>query len=335
MMRDPVMTKLMFFEKLDLVDNFTNSADEVGYDETFKKIAPYLDNSHVCQYFLERIEDGGWVDVILNSEFIKYYRSGNIPTLENNQFDWFFMGYLLKVADTTPEQVSVYLKSIAEIDDERLHERMIEVMMKLPCETAADLLQNEVEWCQSKENLYGLYPEFAGKLILHIQECNEEIAFNLIKELLKADAVTREVGELGTESYYKSTDIKAKYSDWEYQSFLNKSVTKFILSSKNNTQYLKYLFNHLSNVLSLEGDDPENDYSWIWRNTLEDNEQTRHISGIKEYLLVFLRDLSIALIRQDNCRFKEIIQTLNEYKWTIFKRLSIEILIKIEFNLRF
>ena len=244
------MTKLRFFEKLDLVDSFINSVDEVGYDEAFKKIAVQFDISHVCQYFFEKIEDNGWVNAILNSEFIKNYRSGKIPSLEHNQFDWFFMSYLLKVADITPEQVSVYLKSIAEIDDQRLHERMIKVMMQLPCETAADLLQNEVEWCQSKEYLYGQYPEFAGKLILHIQECNEEIAFNLIKELLKADVVTREVGELGTETYYKSTDIKAKYSDWEYQSFLNKSVTKFILSSENNTQYLMYLFDHLSNVLS-------------------------------------------------------------------------------------
>lgn len=322
------MTKLRFFEILDLVDNVTNSVDEVGYEEAFKKIASYLDSIHVCQYFFERIEADGWVDVILYSEFIKNYRSGKIPTMENNQFDWFFMGYLLKVAEITPEQVSVYLKSIAKIDDQRLHERIIEVMMKLPCEDAADLLQNEIEWCQSKETLHGLYPKFAGKLILHIQKFNEKIAFNLIKELLKVDEVTREEGESGTDYYHKSTDIKAKYSDWEYQSFLNNSVKKFILNSENNTQYLVYLFNHLSNVLSLKKDDPKNDYSWIWRNTLEDNEQTRHISGIKDYLIVFLRDLSIALIKENAGRFKEIIQILNEYEWTIFKRLSIYLSVK-------
>jgi len=69
------MTKLRFFEKLDLVDIFINSVDEVGYEEAFKKIAAYVDTPHVCQYFFEKIEDNGWVDVILNSEFIKNYRS--------------------------------------------------------------------------------------------------------------------------------------------------------------------------------------------------------------------------------------------------------------------
>jgi len=322
------MTELRFFEKLDMVDDFISSVDEVGYEKAFNKIVDYLDTPHICQYFFEKIEGNGWGNVILSSELIRNYRSGKIQILDNNQFDWFFMGYLLKVAATIPEQVSDYLKSIATIDDERLHERMVEVMMQLPCDIAADLAQEEVKWCETKENLYGLYPEFVGKLILHIQECNEAIAFSLIKPLLKVDAISREVGEPGTDSYYKNVEVKARYSDWEYQSFINKYVTKFILNSENNIQHLMYLFNHLSNVLSLERDDPENDYSWIWRNTLEDNEQTRHISGIKEYLLVFLRDVSITLIEEDNSRFKEIVQTLNEYEWTIFKRLSIFLCVK-------
>ena len=318
----------MFFEKLDLLDSLINSVDGASFGDCFKEISTYLDNPFICQYFFEQVEDDEWAAVILNSELIKNLRSGKIPTLKSNQFDWYFMGYLLKVADTKTQQVSEYLNSIAAIDDERIHERAIEVMMKLPCEIAAELLQSEIEWCQSKENLYGLYPGFAGKLILHIQGCNEEIAFNLVKELLKADAIIRESGESGTDSYYKSTDIRAKYSDWEYQSFLSKYVTKFILSSENNIHYLTYLFEHMSTVLSLENKDPANDFSWVWRNTLEDNEQTRHVSGIKECLLVFLRDLSIALINKDNGLFKEIVQKLNEYEWAIFKRLSIYLSVK-------
>lgn len=318
----------MFFEKLEYIDGLIRSVNQKGYKRAFEEISNYLDTSHICQYFFEKIEDDGWVDVILDSEFINNYRSGKIPSLENNQFDWFFMSYLLKVAVTTPEQASDYLKSIATIDDERLHERMIEVLMQLPCETAAVLSQNELKWCQSKENLYGLYPEFAGKLILHIQQCHEEAAFEFIKEILKVNAVTRETGKPSSESYYKTIDIKAKYSDWEYQSVLNKYILKFVLNSENKTQCLEYLFSLFSNVLSLEKDDPENDYSWLWRNTLEDNEQTRHISGIKEYLLVFVRDLSIALIKDNNNRFEEIVQKLNQYEWTIFKRLSIYLSVK-------
>ena len=322
------MKSMRFFEKLDHIDDLISSGDEHGYKQAFKMIASYLDDIFVCQYFFEKIEDDGWVDVIINSDFIKNYRLGKMPELENNQFDWFFMSYLLKVANKNSTQASVYLNTIAIIDNERLHERMIEVMLRLPCDIAADLAQNEITWCQTKENLYGLYPEFVGKLILHIQECNEGAAFELIKELLKVDVVTRETGKKGTDSYYKNIDVKAKYSDWEYQSILNKYISKFVLTSKNNIQVLKYLFEQLSNVLGLEKDDPANDYSWVWRNTLEDNEQTRHISGIKEYLLVSLRDICINLIKEDSGRFNEIIQILNNYEWTIFKRLSIYLCVK-------
>jgi hypothetical protein len=80
--------------------------------------------------------------------------------------------------------------------------------------------------------------------------------------------------------------------------------------------------------LSLEKDDPKNDISWVWRNTLEDNEQTRHVSGIKEHLLVFLRDLSITLIKDNNSLFEVIIKKLNESGWTIFKRLAIFLSVK-------
>jgi len=322
------MNDLRFFEKLDQIDALISSVDEHGYNLVFTQISEYLENLYICQYFFEKIEDDGWVDVIINSEFIKKYRLGQYSSLEDNQFDWFFMSYLIKVANKTQEQVSAYLKSIIALDDERLHERMIEVMMLLPCDIAADLAQNEVKWCRSKENIYGLYPRFAGKLILYIQECNGEVAFELIKELLKVDVVIREVGEPDTESYYKNIDVEAKYSDWEYQSILNKYISKYVINSNNKVQFLEYLFEHFSNVLSLENEDSKNDYSWIWRNTLEDNEQTRHISGIKEYLLVFIRDICIDLIKKDNSLFKEIIQKLNEYEWTIFKRLAIYLDVK-------
>ncbi len=175
-------------------------------------------------------------------------------------------------------------------------------------------------------------------MILHIQKCDEKSAFSLINELLKVDAITKEVGKPGTDTYYKNIDVKAKYSDWEYQSFLNEHVKQFILLSENKSQYLAHLFNHLLNTLNLETDSDGHDYSWMWRNTLEDNEQTRHISGVKEYLLILLRDLSIALIKKDSNQFKVINQELNQnkYKWKIFERLSIYLSVKfleIDLNL--
>lgn len=328
------MSNLKFFEKIDYIDGVVNSTESIGVDKAFQRITGYLDNPFICQYFFENIENEEWVDVIINSEFLEKYRSGEIPELIGNQFDWFFMGYLLKVAKNTPEPASTYIKSVITIDDERIHQRMIEVMLKLPCDISSDLATREIEWSKSKDDLFGLYPEFAGKLILHIQECNESVAFNFVREILKVDAVTRESGKTGSDSYYKSIDIKARYSDWEYQSVLNKYISKFVLNSTNCIKYIGYLFEHFSNVLSLEKEDPANDYSWVWRNTLEDNEQTRHISGIKEYLLVFLRDLSIDLIKGENRHFQEIVEELNKYEWTIFKRLSMYMSIKFpEINL--
>ena len=157
------MTKLKFFEKLDLLDSLINSVGESNYDDAFEKISVHFDNPYICQYFFEQIEDEKWLDAIIASEFIKKYRSGNIPGLLNNQFDWFFMGYLLKVAEHIAEPTSSYIKSIISLNDERLHQRMIEVMLRLPCNVSADLAAAEIEWCRTKDNLFGLYPDFAGK----------------------------------------------------------------------------------------------------------------------------------------------------------------------------
>lgn len=328
------MTNLRFFEKLDFVDNLINSADHTSFSGAFKQISDHLDDQFICQYFLEKIDSEQWAEAILNSDFIKEAKSKKIPSLKNNQFDWLFLGYILKIADRVPELASSYLKSIISIDDELLHERIIEVMLKLPCDTSANLVKSEIKWLQSKDELYSLYPEFVGKLILHIQDCNESIAFEFIREIIKVDAVIRESGTPGSETYYKSIDIKARYSDWEYQSVLNKYIRTFILNSDNSLQYLELLFDHMSTVLHLERVDPENDYSWVWRNTFEDNEQTRHISGIKEHLLVFLRDLSISLIKEDMINFQRIIHSLEKHKWTVLKRLSMYMSVKFpEINL--
>ena len=327
MMRGRIMTKSRFFEKLDLVDSLINSVGNSSYDDAFEKISAYFDNPYICQYFFEQVEDEKWLDSIITSEFIKKYRSGEIRTLLNNQFDWLFMGYLLRVTGHIAELASSYIKSIIYLDDEWLHQRMIEVMLRLPCNISADLAIAEIEWCRAKDNLFGSYPDFAGKLILHVQQCNESVAFDFIREILKVDLVTRESGESDGNSY-KNNDVKARYSDWRYKEVLNKYISKFVLNSNNCLQYIGYFFEQLSNVLSLERDYTENDYSWIWRNTLEDNEQTRHIGSIKEHLLVFLRDLSINLIRGDNNRFQAVVQELNKYEWTIFKRLSMYMSVK-------
>ena len=100
------MTKLKFFGKLDLVDGLLNSVNEANFSDTFKEISAYMDNPFICQYFFEQIEDKKWLDAIISSEFIKKYRSGQIPTLANNQFDWFFLGQEdnpLKLRDFTVE----------------------------------------------------------------------------------------------------------------------------------------------------------------------------------------------------------------------------------------
>ena len=65
------------------------------------------------------------------------------------------------------------------------------------------------------------------------------IGTEVVKELLKVDSFTRETGEPGTETNYKVTDIKAKYSDWGYQQFLQKYLMKFVLRSENKIKYFK------------------------------------------------------------------------------------------------
>ena len=323
MMKGLEMSELKFFEQLDLIDRIIESVDDSGYVVAFANVTAYLDNLPVCRHFFEKIEDDSWLEVILDSGFIEECGAGRYPALADNQSDWYFLGYVLKVAATKPDQAYGYLKSIVTLDDERLRHRMIEVAERLPCEYAADYIKEELKWCEARERLDGLYPDLSGKLALHVQSCNEDAAFRLIKEILKVNAHTREVGEPGTDSYSRSVDVEARFSDWGYESFLENYVETFVLSSSDSVHYLFYFFDYMVNVLRLENRSPESDYSWIWRNTLEDNEQTRHVSGIKEYLLVLIRDVSITLIKEDNERFRSIVERLNEYDWSILRRLSI------------
>ncbi|CAC9599820.1 hypothetical protein [uncultured Gammaproteobacteria bacterium] len=84
------MTELKFFEKLDLIDVYINSVDKVGHEKAFKKIETYLESPAICRYFFEEITDKEWVNVVLNSEFFKVYRTKKLLFLEDYQLDRLF-----------------------------------------------------------------------------------------------------------------------------------------------------------------------------------------------------------------------------------------------------
>jgi hypothetical protein len=324
------MSGLKYFEKLDKIDSLLQLTSELGYREVFRLASFYLGDPHICRYFFEVIIDEEWVDVVTDSEFFIEYRSGSLPSIGKYQIDWYYLGFLLKVCDKKPSQVSNYLETIASLDDERLRSRIIEVMLLLPCGIAAKLIGNEVKWCRKKDSLFSLYPEYAGKLVLHVQNCDEEGSFELMKELLVVNSIVKDVGDFAGTSFGRTVVSKAKFSDWEYQALLTKYLSRFVSRCKNYRPVLEHMCAVLSEILAFDigKSDFENDYSWVWRNTLEDNEQTRYVSGVKEYILVSLRDIVIGLIKEEKSRFREILSILSELKFTIFQRLSIYLFVK-------
>lgn len=320
------MSELKFFEQIARIDQLLETADAQGYEETFLEISKFFNNIHICRYFFEHISEKGWFSAVVGSDYfesllsqLKKAQTDFVPS-----YEWcfinYFMKYLERVAYEIPEETFVFLEKISFLHDERLREQIVSVVLKLPKDIGASLAANEIDWLKSRTSVVGLYSDYAGKLMLHIQDRDENISLELFQSLL-------EVKEIATNTKSSAlapkSEISTKFSDWDFQTLLEKYITKYILNSSNYEPAFRCLCDVFDQALELERTDSQEDYSWIWRNTLIDNEQTKYSTGIKEHLLVCIRDTSLELIRQEESGFDAIQKVFSGYKWTIFKRLSI------------
>lgn len=321
------MNDIKFFDKLDLVDKIVSEVELLGYDVAINNLKPFLEDNIVKRYFYNKLNSADWVKPLFDNGL---FDSPSNIVKEGDRISfppWPESKYLSNVAELDPKAVAKVISNIPYCDNENIHEDFVEAAIKMPAEQSELVAKKELDWCRKTNNFYFNYPRHLAKLISHLSKSDKyDIAIQLITELLDINKNIREIGEPDTEHYHKTTDVNAKFSTWEYERVLKEYIPKLIDDDENVYVVFRLLCDLLEKAVTFESEKRErpNDYSWIWRASIEDHKQNiGESTEIKSMLVSALRDAVISIIRNNESNFDQVVDELSKRTWLIFHRIAL------------
>jgi len=294
---------LAFFERLDILDQIIKQGPS---HETINKLQNFLSDKILYQYFFKTIDNPLWIKPLKEAGFFS-----NPPrTIKKKDFTefpfWPESQFLTRIASKAPDEVCKIILKIPDTNNPRVHEDFIDVALNVPPEISVKILKKEKGWIKKQKRLIFSIPDKLGKLIIHLAGGKQvEQAFELTQILL--------------DIYPKA---KSKIDIWEYNQILTKVIP--ILIEKRRLKMFNFLCVLLKKAIQFYGEVIAEDWSYIWRPTIEDYQNTRE--DIKNVLVNAVRDAADLLIKEDLASIDDVIKHVESYPYPIFKRIILYLL---------
>ena len=222
--------------------------------------------------------------------------------------------YLARVASKAPNQVFNILKGISETDNVRVHEDLVEIATKLPGKQIVEWVEKEISWLEQQENIPFLLPKSLSRLISYlVLQGQYEISLKLARTVLHINSVERNFG-----------DAIGKIGVWEYGQILKNGFPLVLRYTKASGLVL--LMELLEETFSGESRSGQEDYSYIWRITIESSEHFRR-DDIRDALIDAIRDGSEQLVKEGEDLLM-VVNMLLEREKPIFKRIVLNLLLR-------
>lgn len=292
-----------------------------------KRALDTLTNSTEYCYFFDNLKKPDWIKPLLEEGLFN-----DPPDAEDgmNYPIWPQSRYLVRMANKDPKTVFNTIMNIPETENERIHEDYIKAACAMPNDLASKLAIKEAKWIHTKNNFIYRPPEYAGDLINKLATANQvESAFDLAGALfeiiLEEKYIPKKTNLIYRQIMYSSR-IRARFETWQYERIIKKCIPCLIKADKINT--LKLFSSELENAIKFKNEDynpmnPKDDYSYIWRPAIEENEQNKpeDIIGI---LISAVRDIAEMLMDTNGKEVLEFIES-DKRKFKIFKRIGLHL----------
>lgn len=279
------------------------------------------------EYFFEKLTSPSWIEPLA-----KRGRFDHPPTVERigNMYrfpPWPEGGYLLRMAESAPEEVAAAIKPACfESDNHIVHRLLVEIAGKLPPPLASTLAAEETAWVREQASLIPLYPEKAAALVEHLATGGEpKAALDLASAILEVRAPKDtgqgrpiEAEDGSTIDWKPSPDPEAKLEPVWSQMFLRRVNEPLSLTVPD--AFLAALAENLNRAVSIHSSnqqDNSDDYSTIWRPHLEHSSHYEVLNETVSALIGAIKFLS----SQPEDHAPQILRALEPYRWPIFDRV--------------
>ncbi|KKM19377.1 hypothetical protein LCGC14_1656270, partial [marine sediment metagenome] len=309
-------TNIEIIKQLDVL---LNKVDII--EDDVELLIKLLNNPSHSQYFFSKLENPEWLDLLIKKGIF----SEPVSLTVNNSFmisGWPQFNYLNKVAPIRPERVLSIIESIANIKNVQIYRLFLICISNMPVEVSKNAINLISGWFSH----YYSIPElvYLKKLVNNfIYEGDIDTTYKLLEILLNLNEpeIKNKYDDLNEKFYFLMSD----HNDF-VENLINFDI------KTNNPKFLKLLSDTLSEQLLYNEPyiDKENfkDRSDIWRPNLEIAKDSYEIRDIKNLMINKIQDYFLMILNVNNNLFETGFNLLLEYKWTIFTRIRLFLLIK-------
>jgi len=277
-----------------------------------KRLRHHVPNNLVAfSYFFGKLSCPAWLELLRAEGFFKHPPEPDRDKGTVSFPSWPESRYLARMAALAPETVIEIALQIPDTENLRVHQDLADAACEMPPELAARWARKETRWVPSQRYLYFLLPEKLGGLVSHLAkggQVNE--ALDLARALLTVlpdPQAAKKASE--DEIYHPPPEPRARFDTWGYEQILNKHIPDLVPSA--GLDALMLLCELLEDAVRFsrrrKGDEGPEDYSYMWRPTIEDHSQNRR-RGLQGLLVSAVRDAAQALMVTESKPVLEIVE---------------------------
>ncbi len=320
------MSQDKFFNRISEIDRLLIQHPIADSLERIKKL---IEDEGVCKYFFDRLDAPEWIDPLKTEGFFTKPPKAEIDEVKGTISlpPWPESRYLARMAAIEPEKVLAIVLQIPDTNNVRVYEDLADVAIKMPPEISVRLLDKAKTWAGTKYQM-SLTEKLAHFIVNLAKGGQTASALDLARVMFEIlpDSHSKNDSEKEQKHSYPY-EPKARFDNYQYNKILEKIMPELVRAG--DFEALELFCDLLQSYIDLSGrntkDNGFEDYSYIWRPSVEENEQNRG-RRINHALVKAVRAGAEQIAQQDTSKVPVLIQTLERYPWKIFKRISLHIL---------
>ena len=283
--------------------------------ENIKRFRNEIPNNLITRkYFFNRLENPEWVEPLWEHDFFKKPPQ---PIYEEKSIrfpEWPESKYLARMAKHKPELIAEIILKMEDTKNIAVVENLVVAALSMPPEISSKLVEKVKKWAEIPDFLL---PRKIGELIAHWAKGNK------IQEAMDVARILLDVLPGESENDFK--EPRARFDTWNYSEILKRSFPE--LAKTAGLPALELLCDLLEKALKLSSfqDETGVDLSFLWRPAIEEHPQN-YADTVEDALISALRDTAELLIKSNQSSVEKIIETLDQRKWKIFKRIALHTL---------
>jgi len=229
--------------------------------------------------------------------------------------------YLIRMATLDPKTVRGVIMSVAETENDRVHEELTRAACALPPALAVDWARRGTAWVPSRPYLYSNLPTALGELVVHLARGEQgTVALELSAALFSVLPEERKTpADEGAKLFWHS-EPHPRFGVWIYKEQLERCLPP--LTEAVGLRALALGCSLLEDAIRLSRqpgeEDPELDFSYSWHKGIEWGAS----HNLKGMLVCAVRDTAERLIKTEG---KLVLDAVEGRRYRVFGRIGLHL----------